>query len=163
MGMGIRLAVTDALPKRRLSCAVFADLVGYSALVEEDETRTLAAVESILESIVLPNLGGHRGRLIRTTGDGFFAEFSAASDAVRCGIEIQEAMAARDDRPRLAFRIGINLGEVTEKAGEIFGQDVNVAARLETLSEPATTPCLSQRSPVDDRAGHLGHRKAGCD
>ena len=136
MGMGIRLAVTDTLPKRRLSCAVFADLVGYSALVEEDETRTLAAVESILESIVLPNLGGHRGRLIRTTGDGFFAEFSAASDAVRCGIEIQEAMAARDDRPRLAFRIGINLGEVTEKAGEIFGQDVNVAARLETLSEP---------------------------
>jgi adenylate cyclase len=136
------MVVPSSVSDRKLSCPVFADLVGYSAVVEENETRTLAAVESILLSIVTPAIGRHRGRLIRTTGDGFFADFASASDAVRCSIEIQRAMVARNDNPRLAFRVGINFGEVTEKAGEIFGQNVNVAARLETLCEPEGV-CIS--------------------
>jgi adenylate cyclase len=120
----------------RLACVMFADLVGYSALVEEDEAGTLAAVDGIRETIIAPQIGRHGGRLIRTTGDGFFAEFPAATDGVACGIEIQRAMTSHDERPGFALRIGLNLGEVTDDGKEIYGHDVNVAARLETMCRP---------------------------
>jgi adenylate cyclase len=122
---------------------MFADLVGYSSLVEDDETLTLTAVEQLRHSVVVPSLQRHAGRLIRTMGDGFFAEFGNASSAVSCGIDIQRAMAERTEPPHLAFRMGINLGEITEIGSEIYGHDVNVAARLETLSRPQGI-CLSQ-------------------
>jgi TolB-like protein/Flp pilus assembly protein TadD len=122
---------------------MFADIVGYSSLVEDDETRTLAAVEGLRQSLVVPSLERHSGRLIRTMGDGFFAEFGSASNAVSCGIDIQRAMAERVEPPHLAFRMGINLGEITEIGNEIYGHDVNVAARLEALSRPQGI-CLSQ-------------------
>ncbi len=121
---------------RRLCCAMFADLVGYSSLMEENEAQTLDAVTAIHGATVRPSLDRHGGRLIRTMGDGFLAEFIAASSAVACGIDIQRAMAARDTPPPLAFRIGINLGEITESGADIYGREVNVAARLETLSDP---------------------------
>ncbi len=127
---------------RRLCCAMFADLVGYSSLMEENEAQTLDAVTAIHGAIVRPSLDRHGGRLIRTMGDGFLAEFIAASSAVACGIDIQRAMAARDTPPPLAFRIGINLGEITESGADIYGREVNVAARLETLSDPeGILPC----------------------
>jgi adenylate cyclase len=121
---------------RRLCCAMFADLVGYTSLMEENEAQTFDAVTAIHRAIVLPNLQRHGGRLVRTMGDGFFAEFTAATSAVSCGIEIQRAIAAREAPPPLAFRIGINLGEVTESGDEIYGREINVAARLEALCEP---------------------------
>jgi adenylate cyclase len=122
--------------KARLCCVMFADLVGYTTLMEANEAETVAAVSAIQRLIVLPRLDRHDGRLIRTTGDGFFAEFGTATNAVNCAIEIQRAMAAREEAPPLAFRIGINLGEMTDEGDDIYGRDVNVAARLETLSEP---------------------------
>jgi adenylate cyclase len=133
---GMAEASGDPSGSRRLCCAMFADLVGYSSFMEENEAQTLNAVTGIHRAIVLPCLHRHGGRLVRTMGDGFFAEFTAASSAVACGIEIQRAMAARDTPPPLAFRIGINLGEITEFGNEIYGREINVAARLETLSEP---------------------------
>ncbi len=121
---------------------MFADLVGYSTMVEEDERRTLDAVNDLHREIVLPSLDRHRGRLIKRMGDGFLAEFAAATSAVGCAVEIQRTMAARHEPPHLAFRIGINLGEVTEEGGDIYGRDVNIAARLEMLAEPQGI-CLS--------------------
>jgi adenylate cyclase len=135
---------------------MFADLVGYSSLVEDDETRTLAAVEQLRQSVVVPSLERHAGRLIRTMGDGFFAEFAEASNAVTCGIDIQRAMVERTEPPHLAFRMGINLGEITEIGSEIYGHDVNVAARLEALSRPQGI-CLSQ-SVYDAVAGRIDAR-----
>jgi adenylate cyclase len=121
---------------------MFADLVGYSTMVEEDEKRTIEAVSTINRTIVLPTLQRHGGRLIRTMGDGFFAEFATATGAVQCGIEIHRAMRARNASPQLAFRIGINLGEMLAEGGDLYGRNVNVAARLETLAEPEGI-CLS--------------------
>ena len=121
---------------------MFADLVGYSSMVEEDEKRTIEAVTTIHKTIVLPSLQRNGGRLIRTMGDGLFAEFSTATGAVQCAIEIHRSMRARNAWPRLAFRIGINLGEMLDEGGDLYGRNVNVAARLETLAEPEGI-CLS--------------------
>jgi len=115
---------------------MFADVVGYSRMMEANEQKTLAAFDGIRDELVLPALKRHRGRLVKFTGDGFLAEFGSAVGAVECGLDIQRAMAAREIEPYLAFRIGLHLGEIVEKAGDIFGRDVNLAARLEMLCEP---------------------------
>jgi TolB-like protein/class 3 adenylate cyclase/tetratricopeptide (TPR) repeat protein len=121
---------------RRLACAMFADIVGYARMMEENEQQTLAVLDAILEGLVRPELERHRGRLIKSTGDGFLAEFGSAVSAVECGLSIQRAMATRENEPHCAFRIGLHLGEIIDRNGDIFGRDVNLAARLQTLCEP---------------------------
>jgi len=128
-------------PSRRLAAVMLADLVGYSRMVAEDESDTLARVAAVMARIARPAVARHGGRLVKGTGDGFLAEFPSAVEAVACAAGIQAAMAeeARKTPParRLQFRIGVNLGDIIAgEDGDIYGDGVNLAARLEPLAEP---------------------------
>jgi len=126
--------------ERRLAAIMMADVVGYSRLMGSDDVGTLRVLEAHRSAVLEPMIAGHQGRLVKTTGDGFLAEFQSVVAAVSCASGVQRAMAARNagvppDR-RLEFRIGINLGDVIVEGSDIFGDGVNVAARLEALAEP---------------------------
>ena len=125
--------------RRRLAAIVVADVAGYSRLMGQDESGTLAALKAVLREVVDPKLAEHSGRLVKTMGDGLLLEFSSAVNAVRCSVGIQQEMAKRNaDVPPerlLQFRIGINLGDIIIEGDDIFGDGVNVAARLQTLAE----------------------------
>ncbi|MEX2650378.1 MAG: adenylate/guanylate cyclase domain-containing protein [Alphaproteobacteria bacterium] len=125
---------------RKLAAILAADVAGYSRLMGLDETGTLVALKSHQKDVIEPKLAAHRGRLVKTTGDGFLAEFASVVEAVTCAVEIQSEMARRNagippDR-RLELRIGVNLGDVILEGDDIYGDGVNVAARLEALAEP---------------------------
>jgi len=144
------------LPVRRLAAILAADVAGYSRLMGADEEGTHERLKAHLRELVDPRIAEHRGRIVKNTGDGFLAEFASVVDAVRCAVEIQRGMAEREpevlgDR-RLRFRIGINLGDVITEEHDIFGEGVNVAARLEALAEPGGI-CVSRvvRDQVRDR------------
>jgi len=144
------------LPVRRLAAILAADVAGYSRLMGADEEGTHERLKAHLRELVDPRIAEHRGRIVKNTGDGFLAEFASVVDAVRCAVEIQRGMAEREpevlgDR-RLRFRIGINLGDVIAEEHDIFGEGVNVAARLEALAEPGGI-CVSRvvRDQVRDR------------
>ncbi len=117
-----------------------ADIAGYSRLMGADEEGTLAALKAIRREVSDPKIAEHRGRVVKTTGDGLLVEFPSVVDAVRCAVAVQRAMAQRNaDIPqerRIAFRIGINLGDVIIEDEDIYGDGVNIAARLEALAEP---------------------------
>src|ERR1700682_4430090 len=121
-------------PERRLAAVLAADMVGYSRLMEVDETGTLARLKTHRIELIDPAIAKNRGRIIKTTGDGMLVEFHSVADAVLCAAEIQRRMARRnsDVSPArwMQFRIGINLGDVIVEENEIFGDGVNVAARL---------------------------------
>jgi adenylate cyclase len=140
---------------RRLIAIHAADVAGYSRLMGADEEGTHERLKAHLGELVNPKIGEHRGRIVKNTGDGFLAEFSSVVDAVRCATEIQRGMIDREpegpDERRIRFRIGINLGDVIVE-DDIFGDGVNVAARLETLAEPGGI-CVSRvvRDQVRDR------------
>jgi adenylate cyclase len=142
-------------PERRLAAVVAADMVGYSRLMEADETGTLARLRTHRIELVDPAIAKNRGRVIKTTGDGMLVEFQSVADAVLCAVEIQRRMARRNaDVPParwIQFRIGINLGDVLVEDGDIFGDGVNVAARLETLADPGGI-CVSRA--VRDQVGN---------
>ncbi|HUH85298.1 MAG TPA: adenylate/guanylate cyclase domain-containing protein [Stellaceae bacterium] len=126
--------------ERRLAAIMMADVVGYSRLMGNDEVGTLRALDAHRNAVLEPMIAGHHGRLVKTTGDGFLAEFQSVVAAVSCASAIQRAIAARNaevppDR-RLDFRIGINLGDIIVEGSDIFGDGVNVASRLEALAEP---------------------------
>lgn len=127
--------------QRRLVAILAADIAGYSRLMGADEEGTYARLRSLRREVVLPAVAQAKGRLFKTTGDGFLVEFQSVVDAVRCAIQVQRQMAAREaDRPpdlRLAFRIGVHLGDVMVEQGDLYGDGVNIAARLEQLAEPA--------------------------
>jgi adenylate cyclase len=131
---------------RRLAAILAADIAGYSRLMGADEEGTLAAFKAIRRELGDPKIAEHNGRIVKTTGDGLLVEFQSVVDAVRCAVEVQRAMAERNtDLPadkRIEFRIGINLGDVILDDGDIFGDGVNVAARLEALAEPGGI-CIS--------------------
>src|SRR6266516_3448573 len=133
--------------ERRLYAILAADVAGYSRLTGLDEEGTHAHLQGHLRSLVDPKIAEHRGRVVKNTGDGLLAEFSSVVDAVRCALDVQRGMAERNtDVPqekRIEFRIGINVGDVMLDRGDIFGDGVNVAARLEGLSEPGGI-CLSE-------------------
>ncbi|KWV56947.1 hypothetical protein AS026_32570 [Rhizobium altiplani] len=117
-----------------------ADVAGYSRLMERDEEDTHERLQKLLRDVIRPAVGSHRGRIFKTAGDGLFVEFASAIEAVRCAVDLQRAIAERNegvalDR-RLAFRIGINLGDVLSDQEDLFGDCVNVAARLESMTEP---------------------------
>src|ERR1700687_2190684 len=135
--------MTTAEPERverRLTAILAADVVGYSRLMGADEEGTLAALKAIRRELVDPRIVEHRGRIVKTTGDGLLVEFASVVDAVRCAVDVQREMAASNaDVPakrRIEFRIGINLGDIIKDRGDIFGDGVNIAARLEALAEP---------------------------
>ena len=126
-------------PVRRLTAILAADVAGYSRLMSADEERTHERLQAHLRELVNPKIAEHRGRVVKTTGDGFLAEFASGVDAVRCAVEVQRGMAERNaDTPpdrRIEFRMGINLGDVIAEGDDIFGDGVNVAARLEAFAE----------------------------
>ncbi len=141
--------------ERRLAAVLAADVVGYSRLMEADETGTLARLRSVRLELIDPAIEKCRGRVIKTTGDGMLVEFQSVTEAVRCAAEFQRRMAERnEDAPAsgLVFRIGINLGDVIVENNDIFGDGVNVAARLESIAEPGGI-CVSAavRDQVGDR------------
>jgi class 3 adenylate cyclase len=125
---------------RRLAAILAADVAGYSRLMGADEEGTHDSLRALRRELVDPRIAEHRGRIVKTTGDGLLAEFSSVVDAMRCAAEVQRGMIDRDpdlpDEQRICLRIGINLGDVIAEGGDIFGDGVNVAARLEALAEP---------------------------
>jgi adenylate cyclase len=141
---------------RRLAAILAADVVGYSRLMGADEEGTHERFKAHLRELLDPKIREHRGRIIKTTGDGVLAEFASVVDAVRCAGEIQRAMADRDldlaEERRLRFRIGVNLGDVIADGDDIYGDGVNIAVRLEALAAPGSI-CVS--GTVRD---HIGDR-----
>src|SRR5215510_12220479 len=134
--------------ERRLAAILAADVAGYSRLIGADEEGTLSRLKALRTEVIDPKIAARRGRIVKTTGDGMLVEFASVVDAVRCAAEIQTAIAESDasfapDR-RIAFRIGINVGDIVVEDGDIFGDGVNVAARLEGLAEPGGI-CVSAR------------------
>src|SRR5262245_8641870 len=119
---------------RRLAAILAADVVGYSAAMEREEERTAAAVRALRREVIEPKLAEHHGRLIKTTGDGFLAEFASPIAALNCALAIQQRP---NDGGSFELRIGLNVGDVIiEESGDVLGECVNVAARLEGLAEP---------------------------
>jgi class 3 adenylate cyclase len=134
-------------PVRRLTAILAADVAGYSRLMGTDEEGTHARLKAHLGELVEPMISQHRGRTVKNTGGGLLAEFVSVVDAVRCAVEIQRGIADREpevpEEQRIRFRIGINLGDVIVEEHDIFGDGVNVAARLEGLTEPGGI-CVSR-------------------
>jgi adenylate cyclase len=125
---------------RRLTAILAADVAGYSRLMGVDEEGTHERLKAHRRQLIDPKIKEHRGRIVKTTGDGLLVEFASVVDALRCAAEIQRGMIDRepemaDDR-QIRFRIGVNLGDIIAADGDIFGDGVNVAARLEALAEP---------------------------
>jgi adenylate cyclase len=143
--------------ERRLAAILAADVAGYSRLIEADEDGTLGRLKALRAEVIDPNIAEHRGRLVKTTGDGLLVEFVSVVDALRCAGEIQAALAERNGEApahhRIEFRIGIHQGDVVAEDGDIFADGVNVAARLEGLADPGGI-CVSARVQ-EDAAGKL--------
>ena len=141
---------------RRLTTILAADVAGYSRLMGADEEGTHRRLRAHFVELVEPKISEHNGRTVKNTGDGLLAEFASVVDAVRCAADIQRGMADRElDVPnerRIRFRIGVNLGDVIVENNDIFGDGVNVAARLEALAEPGGI-CISRtvRDQIRDK------------
>jgi class 3 adenylate cyclase/TolB-like protein len=148
------MATTTAT--RHLAAILAADVVGYSRLMGADEEGTLERLKRLRRELIDPKIKEHHGRVVKTTGDGLLAEFASVVDAVRCAAEVQRGMLDREpdlpDERRILFRVGINLGDVIAEGDDIFGDGVNVAARLEALAEPGGI-CVSGmvRDQIRDR------------
>ena len=136
--------------ERRLAAILAADVAGYSRLIGTDEEGTLAALRALRREVIDPRIAEHRGRIVKTTGDGLLAEFASVVDALRCAAAWQAAMPADS---KIAWRIGVNQGDIVVEDGDIFGDGVNVAARLEGIAEPGGI-CVSARVQ-EDAAGRL--------
>ncbi len=132
--------------ERRLAAILVADVVGYSRLMGADEEGTLARLKAHRDEVIHPSIDTHNGRIVKLMGDGLLAEFASVVDAVRCAVDIQEAMSERNaDLPgdrSIHLRIGINLGDIIVEGDDIYGDGVNVAARMEGLAEPGGI-CMS--------------------
>jgi TolB-like protein/class 3 adenylate cyclase len=160
--------MAEARVERRLAAILAADVAGYSRLMGVDEEGTLATLKAYQSELVYPKIAEHRGRIVKTAGDGALFEFASAVDAVRCAIAIQRAIAERNvdvssDR-RIEFRIGITVGDIIVDDGDIFGDGVNVAARLESISEPGGICVSSQvqehaRGKIDIAFEDLGQQQ----
>jgi len=138
--------------ERRLAAILAADVAGYSRLIEADEEGTLGRLRVLRAETIDPKIAGHRGRIVKTTGDGLLVEFASVVDALRCAAEMQadlaEGNAALSPDRRIEFRIGINMSDIVVEDGDIFGDGVNVAARLEGLAAPGGI-CVSARVRED--------------
>ena len=132
--------------ERRLAAVLAADVAGYSRLMGRDEERTLAQLKTLRKTLVDPGIATHRGRIVKTTGDGMLVEFASAVDAARCAVTIQREMVQQNTSVspelRIEFRIGIHVGDIIIDDNDIFGDGVNIAARLEGIAEPGGV-CIS--------------------
>ncbi len=144
--------------ERRLAAILAADVVGYSRLMGKNEEGTLFALKAVRREVTDPKIDEHRGRIVKTTGDGLLVEFASIVDAVRCAVDIQREMKWRCEltpaEDPIVLRIGINLGDIIIDEADIFGDGVNVAARLEGLADPGGI-CVSRivRDQVRDKLG----------
>jgi TolB-like protein/class 3 adenylate cyclase/tetratricopeptide (TPR) repeat protein len=138
--------LSDDRVERRLAAVLAADVAGYSRLMGDDEEGTLARLKAVRKGIIDPAIASHRGRIVKTTGDGILIEFASAVDAVRSAVEVQRSMAEQNDAvppdQRIEFRIGIHVGDIIFDDNDIFGDGVNIAARLEGIAEPGGV-CMS--------------------
>ena len=138
--------------ERRLAAILAADVAGYSRLMGADEGATLRQLKAHRRALVDPKIAKHRGRIVKTTGDGLLVEFVSVVDAVCCAVEVQRGMGERNvnvpENKRIEFRVGINVGDIVIDGGDIFGDGVNLAARLEALAEPGGI-CVSGRVQED--------------
>jgi class 3 adenylate cyclase len=128
---------------RKLAAVLVSDVVGYSRLAGADEDRILARLRTLRSDLIDPTIAVHRGRVVKRTGDGAIVEFRSVVDAVNCAIEIQRAMVDRNvevaPAKRIEFRVGIHLGDVVEESdGDLTGDGVNIAARLQGVAKPGT-------------------------
>ncbi|MGI9370695.1 MAG: adenylate/guanylate cyclase domain-containing protein, partial [Ruegeria sp.] len=130
---------------RRLVAILAADVVGYSSLMEQDERGTLDRLLAFRKAVFDPMITEHSGRIVKLMGDGALVEFSSVTDAVTCAIAIQTRIAS-DENETLRLRIGVNLGDVIAEGGDIYGEGVNIAARLEAAAEPGGI-CISDIAP----------------
>ena len=133
--------------ERRLAAILAADVAGYSRLMGADEEGTLARLNAHRREFLEPTVAEHRGRVVKRTGDGILVEFVSAVDATRCAIEVQHGMAQRNigvaDEQRIEIRIGVHVGDIIIEEGDIFGDGVNIAARLESVAQPGGI-CISE-------------------
>src|SRR5512135_3391840 len=129
-----------ARDQRRLAAIVSADVAGYSRLMGQDESGTLAALKAHRGELIDPKISEYGGRIVKTTGDGLLLEFPSVVEAVRCAVDVQRGMAERNagvpPERRIEFRVGINVGDIILDGDDIFGDGVNVAARLQALADP---------------------------
>ena len=156
---GVRMAET-----RKIAAILAADVVGFSRMASADEDRTLARLRSLRADLIDPTVASHNGRVFKRTGDGALIEFRSVVEAVRCAVAIQNAMIERNvgisPDQRIEFRIGIHLGDVVEESdGDLMGDGVNIAARLEGVAGPGAI-CLSEDAyrQVRARTRYRGHR-----
>src|SRR5271165_1366624 len=154
--------------ERRLAAVLAADVAGYSRLMGADEEGTLARLKAVRKALVDPTIAKHRGRIVKTTGDGMLVEFASAVDAVRSAVEVQRGIGGRNDAlpldQRIEFRIGVHVGDIIIDDNDIFGDGVNVAARVENECEPGGV-CLSGnafeqvRGKIEFAFDELGEKK----
>ena len=154
--------------ERRLAAILAADVVGYSRLIREDEAGTLAALKAHREQLIAPKVAERKGRIVKLMGDGLLVEFPSAVEAVQCAVEIQHLIGERNadvpEEKRIVYRIGINIGDIVVEDDDIYGDGVNVAARLEGLAEPSGI-CVARnvfdqvKDKLDLTIEHLGERK----
>src|SRR6516162_3398432 len=129
--------MAEARIERRLAAVLAADVAGYSRLMGTNEVGTPAALKALRRDVFDPAIAAHHGRIVKTTGDGMLVEFASAVDAVTCAVAVQQKMAEpTTDGPSIQFRVGINIGDILIDGEDIFGDGVNIAARLEGIAEP---------------------------
>ena len=148
------IALSAERVERRLTAILAADVAGYSRLMGADEEGTLAQLKAHRRALVDPKITEHRGRIVKTTGDGMLVEFASVVDALRCAVEVQRGMIERNaevpQEKRIEFRVGLHEGDIILDGGDIFGDGVNVAARLQGLAEPGSI-CVSSHVQEDAR------------
>src|ERR1700677_3500717 len=152
-GVGVLVSIAAEQPvteSRKLAAILVADVVGYSRLAGADEDRTLSRLRGLRSDLIDPAIAAHHGRIVKRTGDGSIVEFRSVVDAVRCAIEVQTGMVERNagvsPEKRIEFRLGVHLGDVVEESdGDLMGDGVNIAARLEGICEPGAI-CLSEQA-----------------
>ena len=146
--------MADERAQRRLAAILAADVVGYGRLMEQDEAGTLAALKERRKGILKPLVEQHHGRIVKVMGDGVLVEFASPVNSIACAMELQKRMAAANDglpeERQILLRIGINLGDVIVEGGDLYGDGVNIAARLQTEAEPGGI-CVSAK--VRDEVG----------
>src|SRR5215212_205171 len=156
MCSGRSIALTDERVERRLAAILAADVAGYSRLMGQDEAGTLARLRTLRRELIDPKIAEHKGRIVKTTGDGVLVEFPSVVEAVACAVAVQDGLAERNvsvpEDQKIVFRVGINLGDIIVEGDDIHGDGVNLAARLEGLAEPGGI-CVS--GTVRD---HIGDR-----
>ena len=154
--LGDGFVLADNPVERRLAAILAADVVGYSKMMGEDEAGTLSLIRALRNDLIEPKIADHKGRLFKVMGDGFLAEFPSVVNAVACAVAIQKAVVTRNtdlpDHRRVELRIGVNVGDVIAEGDDIFGDGVNVAARLEGIGRPGS---IVISGAVRD---HLGNR-----